>query len=454
MRIWITIILIGLIGTPLFSQHKLEGSILGYPNSKLVLLSYFGDKHRFADSLTTDGNGWFSFALDKNTPVGLYSLTIGKTPVFNLILNNEDIVLKFDVTQNGLPEFIFSIENLIYYDYLVQADQYKQKRDLLAEVLLRYPVSDNYYVNTADHLQQEQKSFTEYCQRILNEYPQSFVSHIVGSDQPMSIPEGFDWNDFRNYSQKHFLDGIDFNDTSLINTNVLTTKAIDYLAFYTLNNNNKEMQEHLFAQAVDSILNRAMVNGKVYDFLMEYLIEGFEMYGFDYVINHIVENYEPSNSCVNEDRKSELQKRMENLRELAPGKIAPDIVIEDIHGNRTKLADIDNELTLVVFWASWCPHCNTMMPGIKDLYNSQDLPDFEVLAISIDTSATDYSHALSEQATTWMNYAELKGWDSKAAVDYSIYATPTMFLLDKNRKILARPASVLDLFNELEKLGK
>ena len=109
---------------------------------------------------------------------------------------------------------------------------------------------------------------------------------------------------------------------------------------------------------------------------------------------------------------------------------------------------------MVLFWASWCPHCNAMIPEIKDIYNDDSFPDFEVLAISLDTNATDYSDALFFHNTSWMNYSDFKGWDSKAAIDYNIYATPTMFLLNRNRKILDRPVSANDLRNALNKLSE
>ena len=125
-----------------------------------------------------------------------------------------------------------------------------------------------------------------------------------------------------------------------------------------------------------------MDNGKVYDFLMKYLIDGFEMYGFDRVISHIAANYEPANTCVNEERKSELEKRVENLRKLAVGNTAPDIVIERPDGTNFRLADIDTDLQVILFWASWCPHCNAMIPGLKELYEDNGLPEFEILAIS------------------------------------------------------------------------
>ncbi len=41
----------------------------------------------------------------------------------------------------------------------------------------------------------------------------------------------------------------------------------------------------------------------------------------------------------------------------------------------------------------------------------------------------------------WISYCDFQGWDGKAVNDYHVFATPTMFLLDNNRRILVRPVS-------------
>ena len=41
-----------------------------------------------------------------------------------------------------------------------------------------------------------------------------------------------------------------------------------------------------------------------------------------------------------------------------------------------------------------------------------------------------------------MSMCDYKKWDTHAALDYYVFATPTMFLLDKNQKIILRPNSV------------
>jgi hypothetical protein len=83
-----------------------------------------------------------------------------------------------------------------------------------------------------------------------------------------------------------------------------------------------------------------------------------------------------------------------------------------------------------------------MLPQIYNLYKNQKEKTFEVIAISIDISKTDWLNFIKANKLDWLNVSDLKGWDSKAALDYYIYATPTMFLIDKNRKIIAKPTTI------------
>lgn len=77
-----------------------------------------------------------------------------------------------------------------------------------------------------------------------------------------------------------------------------------------------------------------------------------------------------------------------------------------------------------------------MLPNIYQLYKNQKDKQFEVLAISIDTSKTDWLNFVRTNKLEWLNVSDLKGWDGKAVLDYNIYATPTMFLVDRERKLI------------------
>jgi thiol-disulfide isomerase/thioredoxin len=100
--------------------------------------------------------------------------------------------------------------------------------------------------------------------------------------------------------------------------------------------------------------------------------------------------------------------------------------------------DIKSEKTLIVFWASWCPHCTEEMPKVNEWV--KDHPDTKVLAISLDDNKAEYDLAI-KQLPNLSHHTDLKKWDGKAATDYFVYGTPTFILLDKDKKILKKASS-------------
>jgi len=117
------------------------------------------------------------------------------------------------------------------------------------------------------------------------------------------------------------------------------------------------------------------------------------------------------------------------------------------------MSEIPTKYVLVVFWASWCPHCNEMLPKLKTVYEKYSRSDLEVVAISVDSKKQDWEDALKKNGFTWINYSELKGWDCSIAYDYGIRATPTMILIDRKRTVIAKPKNPEVLQQKLTELG-
>jgi hypothetical protein len=75
----------------------------------------------------------------------------------------------------------------------------------------------------------------------------------------------------------------------------------------------------------------------------------------------------------------------------------------------------------------------------------------EVLAISIDTSGIEYDNYLEEFNYTWISECDFKGWETKPILDYGVYVTPNLFLLDKKKKVIGRPVDIIELQLLLDK---
>jgi len=143
---------------------------------------------------------------------------------------------------------------------------------------------------------------------------------------------------------------------------------------------------------------------------------------------------------------SDLARQLETYRAMKVGNTAPDIVFPNTRVNPTnnftinKLSDLTSNYTLVVFGASWCPKCNEEIPAIAKLYSSWKAQGLEVLLVCLDDDLKAFYVFTINYP--FISIIELKKWDGTIAKDYYVFSTPTMYLLDKNRKIILRPNSV------------
>jgi peroxiredoxin len=211
-----------------------------------------------------------------------------------------------------------------------------------------------------------------------------------------------------------------------------------------------EQQEKCFIEAVDRIMVNVAPEPELRSFVVEFLLEGFELLGMEQVQLHLADYY-LDESCESEVAEL-VRERMEGYERMSVGAIAPDFTIRDIFGKNHTLSDLPGPYTLLIFWASTCEHCRAMIPELQQWYLEENEMGLEVLAISIDSSATQFSTYLAQQEMSWITVHDPLGWHGKVPGDYYIYATPSIFLLDRDRRILARPQSFKQFLRAVRKL--
>ncbi|MCX6247595.1 MAG: redoxin domain-containing protein [Bacteroidetes bacterium] len=444
--------LIFLSAVPGFSQgtHSLRGEIRNAGGKKVFLYAYFGEKINRIDSVTCDASGHFIFPLGTNVTTGLYRLSTDKDRFLDLVVNKENIefVCKGDLTADS-TEFLSSAENKIYYFCMGFDRKVQSKLELILPIVDFYPQKDGFYTQATQEYERLQRSEKKILDSLTALYPGSFALRIFRLQQTPFLPSGLTKEDRMSYLRQHFLDDVDFTDTLLLHSNAWSNKAISYLSIYSNNKYNQKQLESEFIKAVTVILSKAAVNAEIYKFLLDYFVGGFDKYHFDAVITYIADNFQDPFSCEDQARKTKLQKKLENFKKISVGKTAPDISVPDMKGKLIRLSEIKSEYTLLVFWSSECGHCIQMMPQLKALYDKQKPKRWEVMTVSLDTSRTEWTTFIKEQNLTWLNGSEMKGFNSVSSDEYNIFATPTMFLLDREKKILAKPISYRELEEDL-----
>lgn len=417
---------------------RIEGAI-----NEAILLKIEGEKTRRIKEIIPE-NSNFQFLLD-NQPYGIYRLEFDNRHRINFINDGEDLELKTDF--NNLVDslkIVKSESNLLYYDFLKLNKLYKTKTELLNLILVRYPQDDAYYSVTQNRLTEIQNEYLDFVQNISRRNANSFIARYIFSSQLPVIPQKVESDKQLDYLKANALNNVDFDDVELINSDVYTKKTIEYLTYYRNPQLPKELLENEFMKAVDILLNKAKINQLVYQHITEYLIDGFKKFGFDKIIDYIVENYVIKDDlCLDEKTETSIQKRIDQSKMLSLGTEAPNILMPDINGNIFDLSKLQSKNTLLVFYSSECPHCQSLMPRLNKLQKERN--DIKIVAVSLNTKQKDWIKFIEDNQLNLLNINDPNGWSGTIASDYYIYATPTMFYLNKEKKIVGKPTSYAEL---------
>ena len=76
-------------------------------------------------------------------------------------------------------------------------------------------------------------------------------------------------------------------------------------------------------------------------------------------------------------------------RELAIGKLAPEIVGNDVDGKPLKLSDYRGKVIVLVFWASWCGPCMEQVPHEVALAKRLAGKPFTILGVNMDRTVAE-----------------------------------------------------------------
>jgi len=432
----------------------LKGTIANLPQKTLYLLNFYGEKNTVVDSARTDASGAFSFSLPSSLSPGMYRLNWSKDKFIDLVYNRENIRLQTHAEHPGDSlRILESAENSLFYSFTAIDRTNKMKMELLQPVIDYYPQQDTFYAQASTEYETVQKNQEAILDSLKKTNPGSYTIRLFELYHTPYLPAALPAEFRLTFLKQHYFDRTDFSDTALLRSNGWANKAISYLALYSDNRYTQKQLEAEFIKAATFMLNAASVNPDVFKFLLDYLVSGFDKYHFEDVITYLAENYQDPFSCEDTERKSALQKKLDTFKKIAVGQPAPDFELPDIKGKPVKLSSIQAEYTLLIFWTSECGHCIEMLPKVKALYEAQKQKRYEILAVSIDTSRNSWLQTVKDEKFLWLNASDLKGFDSQPADLYNIYATPTMFLLDREKKILAKPISYRELEGVLREKG-
>ena len=408
----------------LISQVKIRVEIENLEDSLFYLLKYKSDKTYTIIDTTFVPNQKKVFKNKTNYPEGIYLLADSKqNPIFEILLGKDQkfSIMVGDLMRNDTYIIKGSKETSDYFDIYAKTNYNKLYIKALESEI-------EYFPDNARKIDSIKLNHNEYLESIKIKDRNSFLKTYIGYNKEIIVPQEYK-NKSEQYIIDHYFDDKSLSDVRILNTRLLKNKLDDYF-----NNYLSKQSTNVILQKIDYLINRTtagyrdipqnLLDHNVRDYILWYLYSKY--FDNDLIYIHLSDVYFSKLEINNltENIRNEIVKRADILREITIGHLAPTFTYIDDEGNQIDLSEIDSKNTILFFYKPDCQKCIREKRILGLLKNRQK--DLTILYININE---ENYHNVSQDI----------------AVQYDIKTTPTIYILDKDKRIIAKNIKAEDI---------
>lgn len=441
------------------------------------MAEYFTNRMVPKDTAQISLTGEAVFSGPERFDGGMYVIYFGSTYFFDLLMDRDQF---FSITADStdmVNKTVFrgSADNELFYAYKKYlAEQRKLQQKYEAQLAAAETISDSSWVN--NKMEQLNEKMTAYIDGLIQNNRGSFFSTFLLAMKEHRAPDNILNGTKRQkdsiryvYYKDNYFNTFDVSDIRLLHTPLYEPKIKTYI--------NQVVPQHpdSLIVAVDMLIEKSRADEDIFRYMLITLFNNFaesKIMGMDKVYFHIAEKYYiPEATWSSEEFIGKLRDNLEKSKPTFIGNVAPDFELKglpadhfhmaqmdtaikkDPHvGFNFMLSDIPAEYTLLYFWEADCGHCQKSTPKLYEVFEKYKDKGVQVIAVHVINSV--------EGKVEWIDFVnehELYGWincwspyDNAFRKQYNLQSFPQLFLLDKDKKILAKqltPEQVDEILN-------
>lgn len=440
--------------------YEIKVTLKPFKNEYIYLGHYSGKQYPIVDSVKLNANSEGTFKGSKKLGGGIYLVVYpAKNSFFEILLDKQQhfSISADTATLKKQKTFVNSPDNILFNSYQTYMADKGREIDLARKGMASATTSkDSLQWNS--QLKKTDSAIAAYRKNIVTKNPNSILSALLHLMQEPQIPPAekqpggkYDSAFAYRYFKDHYWDGINFWDERIARTPAsLFDERLD--KYY---NTLIYPQPDSVIKELDWMLGFASANEEMTRFLLVKFINRYLSQKYmweDVVFVHLYQKYfsQKEYSWLTPQGKKIITERAYSLMANLMGNPAENISLPDTTGKTISLYADSARFSIVLFWDPTCGHCQELLPVLDSMYQAKwKTIGVKVFAVAKETtgSKNDWlsfinKHHLQE----WRNVYYSKE-NEKTRVDanipgysqlYDVQTLPTVYLLDKDKRIVAK----------------
>ena len=498
------------LGISIFAQgYKIDVNIKKLPAKEVILGHHFAGQLMPDDTIILNSKGFGVFKGKEALPGGMYFLFLPNKSFFDFLIDKDQVFsITADTTDyDNTVSFKGCEENIRFQAYKKYLNDAGKKRNQLFEEREKYKDNKKKLSEINDELKKFGKESEGYFNKIVNEHPDDFFTKFLKATRIPEVPKEITDKKLQYfYFRHHYFDNFDISDLRLLRTPIYENTIDTYLDKVLIQNPDTLIPE------VDMLIEKSRTNDELFRYMLIHLFNKYassQIMTSENVYMHIAEKYYVKDASWSDSEFiNELKSKIRKRKKCLIGVTAQDIIFNLVPSDTTEIVYLISELnnskargltvekskadsavkynlkveilkeyyekfpktaslnntkakyTILWFWTPNCSHCRKETPLFHDSYKKKKMKDkgVEVITIFLQKDLTDWK-SFSKVTKDWLEFIKnhnmtdwTNGWNpfDPFRINYDIHSSPVLYLLDENKKIIAKRITYEQAFKMIE----
>lgn len=430
------------------SGYKITITIDGMTDELAYLGYHLADK-KYVEDTAEVVNGKVTFAGERNLTPGIYFLYTPSNIFMELVVSDQHFSIEAQKSDLlNTKKIKDSKDNELFNTFQTGMADFQQRSAALREQLKTAANADD-SAGIQLKLKELNQSNVDFQQKLIRENPKSFtaqVLRIMARPTTVIAPEGMsdaEAKSFKFYEyRRKFWEGVDFTNEGILRTPVFEPKLLEYM------DNLVYQHPDSINQAIDDLLDKTRGTDATFRYILVTMTNKYQssqIMGMDAVFVHLAEQYYLTGKAdwADDEMLSKFREAVADIKPNLIGSVAPPLrLVDTTTTNPVTLESVAKEYTILFFYDPDCSHCKKETPKMLDIYHrlKKDL-SVECMGVCIGKDVEAWREFVKTFDCDWVNAAD-PFLRSNFRREYNIRSTPTVYVLDKNLKILGKRLGV------------